>query len=230
MPTVLVVDDDPRLRHLVEILLRGNGFRVEAADDGDVLVSTVRRVQPDLVLLDLKMERLGGLEALRALRAAEDEVPVIILSAAGEESLVLQAFEAGADDYITKPFLVRVLLARIGAVLKRARRAAPAAAGAGAVLTLDPLTHSARVGGRAVSLSPKEYQLLRILVRGAGHVFTASELLEQVWGSEYAGQDEIVRANIYRLRQKLEPEPGEPRYILGRRGVGYYVLGAENSD
>jgi two-component system response regulator VicR len=222
MPTVLVLDDDPRLRHLVEVVLRGDGYRVESIDDGDAVVSTMRRVQPDLVLLDLKMERVGGIAALRALRVQNDDVGVIILSAAGEEALVLEAFAAGADDYITKPFLVRVLLARLRAVLKRAKRSATSD-GASGPIGLDPQTHHANLAGRSVALSPKEYDLLRTLVRGQGRVFTSDELLAAVWGAEYVGQDEIVRANIYRLRQKLEPEPSEPRYILGRRGVGYYV-------
>src|SRR4051794_16512074 len=120
--TVLVVDDDPRLRHLVEVVLRGDGFRVESVDDGDAVLGAVRRLEPDLVLLDLKMARVGGIEALRGLRAADQQVGVIILSAAGDEALVLEAFEAGADDYITKPFLVRVLSARVRAVIKRAAR------------------------------------------------------------------------------------------------------------
>jgi DNA-binding response OmpR family regulator len=185
-------------------------------------LSSVKRVQPDLVLLDLKMERVGGIDALRALRVHNEEVAVVVLSAAGEESLVLEAFEAGADDYITKPFLVRVLLARLRAVLKRATRSAKEDRASGP-FRLDPQTHHANLDGRSVALSPKEYELLRALVRGEGRVFTADELLALVWGAEYVGQDEIVRANIYRLRQKLEPEPSEPRYILGRRGVGYYV-------
>src|SRR3954454_16982837 len=215
MPTVLVVDDDPRLRHLVEVVLRGDGYQVQSIDDGDAVVSTVRRVQPDLVLLDLKMERVGGIAALRALRAQNEDVGVIILSAAGEEALVLEAFAAGADDYITKPFLVRVLLARLRAVLKRAARPGNGNGAPGGPFALDPQSHHVTLGGRTVALSPKEYELLRALVRGAGRVFTADELLAQVWAAEYVGQAEIVRANIYRLRQKLEPEPSEPRYILG---------------
>jgi len=222
MPKVLVVDDDPRLRHLVEVVLRGDGYHVESIDDGDAVVSSVRRLRPDLVLLDLKMERVGGIAALRALREHNEEVGVVVLSAAGEEALVLEAFDAGADDYITKPFLVRVLLARLRAVLKRAGRS-PKDESASGPFRLEPQTHHAYLDGRGVALSPKEYELLRTLVRGEGRVFTADELLTEVWGPEYAGQVEIVRANIYRLRQKLEPEPSEPRYIMGRRGVGYYI-------
>jgi DNA-binding response OmpR family regulator len=226
--TVLVVDDDQRLRHLVEVVLRNNGFQVEFAEDGDALLPMVRRHRPDVVLLDLKMARMSGIEALRGLRSAGEELAVIILSAAGEEALILAAFEAGADDYVTKPFVIRVLLARLRAVLKRSVRAAPDADGGTTAhaVTLEPRTHHASVEGRRVPLSPKEYELLRTLIRGSGHIFTSDELLARVWGEAYVGQDEIVRANIYRLRQKLEPRPGKPRYIIGRRGVGYFLAPA----
>src|SRR3979490_2472505 len=120
--TVLVVDDDQRLRHLVEVVLQNNGFQVEFADDGDVLLPMVRRHRPGVVLLDLKMARMSGIEALQGLRAAGEDLAVIILSAAGEEALILAAFEAGADDYVTKPFMIRVLLARLRAVLRRSKR------------------------------------------------------------------------------------------------------------
>ena len=224
--TVLVVDDDQRLRHLVEVILKSNGFKVEFAEDGDALLPMVRHHRPDLVLLDVNMVRRSGLEALRELRSAGEEVGVVMLSAAGEEALVLAAFEAGADDYITKPFLVRVLLARVRAILRRSLRPGDVetAVEASGVM-VDPLTHYATVEGRRVALSPREYELLRTLIRGSGRVFTSDELLERVWGPAYVGQDEIVRANIYRLRQKLEPQPSAPRYILGRRGVGYYLTG-----
>ena len=226
--TVLVVDDDQRLRHLVEVVLQNNGFKVEFADDGDALLPMVRRHRPDVVLLDLKMARMSGIEALQGLRSAGEDLGVIILSAAGEEALILAAFEAGADDYVTKPFMIRVLLARLRAVLKRSVRA-PADADSETEangVTLEPRTHHASVEGRRVALSPKEYELLRTLIRGSGQVFTSDELLARVWGEAYVGQDEIVRANIYRLRQKLEPRPSEPRYIIGRRGVGYYLARA----
>lgn len=222
--TVLVVDDDARLRHLVDVILSGAGFHVVTAEDGDGIVDLVRMHRVDLVCLDLKMPRVDGIAALRALRAAGEEVGVIILTAAGDEQLVVTAFEAGADDYVTKPFLSRVLLARLRAVLRRARqdrrRVLEAERIAG--IELDPLTHHVSVEGRRVALSPTEYELLRTLMQGAGQVFTSDELLRRVWGPEYVGQDEIVRANIYRLRRKLEPAPSSPRYIRGRRGVGYH--------
>jgi len=223
--SVLVVDDDPRLRHLVQIILDGDGFQCSWADDGDRVLGMVRREQPDLVLLDLKMRHVSGIEALRRLRRAGENVPVIILTAVGEEKLILDAFEAGADDYVTKPFQAKVLLARIRAVLRRARGEAPPEPLSGervGDVALDPVTHRALVGDRQVALSPTEYGLMRTLMQGVGRVFTPAELLDRVWGPAYAGQDEIVRSNIYRLRHKLEPSPSEPTYIRGRRGVGYY--------
>jgi DNA-binding response OmpR family regulator len=223
--SVLVVDDDPRLRHLVELILTTDGFTCVMADDGDQVLAAVREHRPDLVLLDLKMRRVSGVDALQRLRRAGEDVPVIILTAVGEESLILRAYEAGADDYVTKPFLAKVLLARIRAVLRRTRLDQEPVARSGervGDVMLDPVTQHASINGRRVALSPTEYGLLRTLMQGVGRVFTPAELLRRVWGPAYAGQDEIVRSNIYRLRHKVEPSPSQPRYIRGRRGVGYY--------
>jgi DNA-binding response OmpR family regulator len=216
--TVLVVDDDRRLRHLVQVILEGDGFVVYGEEDGERLLAKVRQLRPDLVLLDLAMAHVSGLDALRTLRSAGEDVPVVMLSASTEPALMVAAFEAGADDYVTKPFIPRVLAARLRAVVRRApaTSAAPVAP-----LALDPNLHEAVLDGRRVSLSPTEYALLRTLMRGRGRTFSTDELLRSVWGDGYVGQDEIVRANIYRLRQKLEPAPREPRYIVGRRGLGY---------
>jgi DNA-binding response OmpR family regulator len=220
------VDDDPRLRQLVGTILRRAGFGVLEAEDGDAVADLVRDRQPDLVVLDLRMQRVSGLEALRALRAEGQHMGVIILTAADEEELLVTAFEAGADDYVTKPFSPRALLARVKALLRRARGDGTHNKQTGGErvggVSLDPLTHYAWIGGRSVALTPTEYQLLQTLMRGVGHVYTAADLLVRVWGPSYVGQDEIVRANIYRLRRKLEPIPREPRYIRSRPGVGYY--------
>jgi two-component system, OmpR family, response regulator MtrA len=219
-PRVLVIDDDRRLRHLVQVILEGDGFVVHQDDDGARLLPMVRQVQPDVVLLDLAMSHVSGMQALSALRAAGEEVPVVMLSATFEQDAMVSALNAGADDYITKPFLPRVLAARLRAVVRRARMRGGKIEGAGD-LTLDPETLEAALDGRRIGLSPTEFELLRTLVRGRGRTFATDELLRLVWGEGYVGSDEIVRANIYRLRQKLEPRPHEPRYILGRRGVGY---------
>jgi two-component system, OmpR family, response regulator RegX3 len=228
-PTILVVDDDPRMQLLVQAVLRREGFGVLTASDGDVVLGLVKRHQPDALVLDLKMPTVSGLEALRAVRSAGEDVPIVVLTGLADEDWVLDAFEAGADDYVIKPFPPRILLARLRAVLRRREMSnsedgEPGGDEAGEV-ALDPRTHDARVHGKAVRLTPTEYQLLRTLMRGAGRVFTTAELLARVWGPTYVGQDDIIRANIYRLRHKLEPEPGRPRYILGRRGVGYFFAG-----
>jgi DNA-binding response OmpR family regulator len=214
---------------MVDVVLRTAGFEVLDADDGDVVVRLVQAQQPRVVLLDLRMARVSGMDALRALRAAGHDVPVIVLTGVLDEERVLDAFEAGADDYITKPFAPRVLLARVRAVLRRAHAdtipMAPDDIGQVGKVTLDERSRSACLGDKHVPLSPTEYHLLRTLMRSAGQVFTTAELLAQVWGPAYAGQDEIVRANVYRLRLKLEPIPSEPRYIRGRRGLGYFFTG-----
>jgi DNA-binding response OmpR family regulator len=228
-PTILVVEDDPRMQLLVQAVLRTEGFGVITASDGDIVLGLVKRHRPDALVLDLKMPRVSGLEALRAIRSAGEDVPVIILTGVSDEGWVLDAFEAGADDYVIKPFPPRILLARLRAVLRRRELApddnAALAEDSGGEVALDPRTHDARVHGRVVRLTPTEYQLLRTLIRGAGRVFTPAELLARVWGPTYVGQDDIVRANIYRLRHKLEPEPRRPRYIQGRRGAGYFFSG-----
>jgi len=228
-PTILVVEDDPRMQLLVQAVLRTEGFGVLTASDGDVVLGLVKRHQPDALVLDLKMPRVSGLEALRAVRSAGEALPVIVLTGVSDEDWVLDAFEAGADDYVTKPFPPRILLARLRAVLRRRELSTvedgELAGDEAGEVSLDPRTHDARVRGQTVRLTPTEYQLLRTLMRGAGRVFTADELLARVWGPTYVGQDDIIRANIYRLRHKLEPEPRRPRYIQGRRGVGYFFAG-----
>jgi DNA-binding response OmpR family regulator len=222
--TILVVDDDPSIQRLLEQILRTHDFDVVLADDGARVLNLVQTRRPVAIVLDLKMPNVSGLEALRAVRAAGEDVPIIVLTGVLEEDWVLDAFDAGADDYVTKPFRPRVLVARLQALLRRRQPAAVEGMSDERVgeVALDARTHTARIGDRAVSLSPTEYELLRVLMRGAGRVFTPDDLLVRVWGKAYLGQDEIIRANIYRLRHKLEPVPNEPRYILGRRGVGYF--------
>jgi DNA-binding response OmpR family regulator len=219
VPLVLVVDDDPRIRHLLEGVLRTHAFNVITAEDGEGVLDLVRAHRPDAMILDLRMPRVPGMEVLRAMGSAAIDLPVLVLTGTGDEEHVLAAFEAGADDYVTKPFQPRVLVARLLAILRRGHSNTGDCVGA---VALDPRTHTACIGEQQVSLSPTEYSLLQVLMRGAGRVFTSEDLLERVWGPAYAGQDEIVRANIYRLRHKLEPTPNRPRYILGRRGVGYF--------
>jgi DNA-binding response OmpR family regulator len=214
------------MQRLVEQILRTEGFAVLCAADGDAVLPTVRAHQPDVLVLDLKMPRVSGLDALRSLRSAREGVPVVMLTGMCDEEWVLNAFEAGADDYLTKPFSPRVLVARVRAVLRRTQslllETMIVTTEAPGEIALDPRTREVRLAGKQIALTPTEYSLLEALVAGAGRVFTTDELLARVWGPAYVGQDDIVRANIYRLRHKLEPCPKDPRYIQGRRGVGYY--------
>jgi DNA-binding response OmpR family regulator len=183
-------------------------------------------------VLDLRMPRVSGVDVLRTLRSAGEGVPVVVLTGVSDERWVLSAFEAGADDYVTKPFPPRVLVARVRAVIRRAQPGWPDQDGGvldGGEIALDASSRHALVGGQTVPLSPIEFLLLRTLMRAGGRVLTAADLLARVWGPHYLGDDDLVRANIYRLRLKLEPVPSAPRYVRGRRGVGYYFTGRGQS-
>ncbi len=223
--TVLVVDDDARMRRFVGETLQLEGYGVEFAADGEEVERIVAERRPDLVVLDVVMPGISGMEALRRLRAMRRTLPVIMLTARDDEDDKVQALQDGADDYLVKPFSARELVARVQAVLRRSRGASDdhelQTVQAGP-LTLFPGSRTAHVGERRVDLTRTEYALLLTLVRGAGRVFTPADLLTRVWGSEYRDQGEILRTNIYRLRQKLEPDPRHPRHLRTRNGVGYY--------
>ncbi|HEY3060900.1 MAG TPA: response regulator transcription factor [Chloroflexota bacterium] len=225
--TILVVDDEPGLREFVGVTLKLAGYRPILASDGAQVAELVIRDQPHLVLMDYSMPSMSGLEALQQLRALGSEVPVIMLTARDEHDDKLAAFNAGADDYLTKPFNARELVARVAAVLRRTRTegggADPGQVLAVGELTLVPGNHSVSVGGREVILTRTEYALLLTLARAVGRVFTPAELLSRVWGPEYRDQAEILRTNMYRLRRKVEADPSAPRHIRTRPGVGYYL-------
>ena len=223
---LLVVDDDPGLREFVGVTLRLEGYRIVFAADAEELPQRIQDEQPELVIMDLVMPGRSGLEALKELRAEGCDLPVIMLTARDEDEDKLAAFQAGADDYLVKPFNARELVARVAAVLRRARPATDAESGGAIVvgpLRLVPGRHTARMADRDISLTRTEYALLLALARAAGRVFTPAELLTRVWGAEYRDQTEILRTNIYRLRQKLEADPRQPRYLRTRQGVGYYL-------
>jgi two-component system KDP operon response regulator KdpE len=225
--TLLIVDDEPSLREFVGVTLGDSGYDVLFAADGEGVFDLVNRQQPHLVIMDIIMPGLSGLEVLRRLRSDGSQVPVIMLTGRGFDDDKLAAFEAGADDYLTKPFSSRELVARVAAVLRRARLASTDSEEADSslhvgALTLIPGKHSATIQDREVSLTRTEYSLLLTLARHAGRVFTPAELLTRVWGPEYRDQAEILRTNMYRLRQKLEEDPRQPRFVCTRPGVGYY--------
>ena len=220
-PRILVVDDEPQLTRVLRRSLTTKGYDVRVAGDGDFALQTFRDWPPALVITDLAMPNLGGLELCRRLRAIS-EVPIIVLSVRGEEKTKVEALDAGADDYITKPFGMDELLARIRAALRRK----PATDSNAQILEagdfrIDLDAHTATQAGKELRLTPKEFDLLVHLMRNAGKVLTHRALLGAVWGGEYTEQNEYLRVFIGQLRKKIEPNPSEPRYILTEPWIGY---------
>jgi DNA-binding response OmpR family regulator len=221
---ILVVDDDALLRRSLAYNLERAGYRPSTAANAEDALALARRDPPDLVLLDIGLPSMDGLEAVRHLRG-QTGVPVIFVTARRRELDEVLGLELGADDYVTKPFDLDVLLARIKAVLRRSQLAATTAAGPALVtagdLTVDPAAHTVSVGGRPVDLTPREFGLLHVLALEAGRVVPADDLLARVWGAEYQGEPQVVYVHIRWLREKLEEDPHHPRRIVTVRGVGY---------
>jgi len=224
---ILIVDDDALLRRSLAFNLEKAGYRVSAAATAEEALAQVRLDPPDLVLLDIGLPEMDGLDALRHLRQ-RIAVPVIFLTARRRELDQVLGLELGADDYVTKPFDVAVLVARIRAVLRRAAPLpAPAQEPAPLVvgdLEIDPAAHTVTVGGRPVELAPREFDLLHALALEAGRVISVDDLLARVWGAEYAGEPQAVYVHIRWLREKLEDDPGHPQRIVTVRRVGYKLI------
>jgi DNA-binding response OmpR family regulator len=225
---ILIVDDDALLRRSLAFNLEKAGYRASTAATAEDALSRINLDPPDLVLMDIGLPGMDGLDALRSLRQQMMGVPVIFLTARRRELDQVLGLELGADDYVAKPFDVDVLLARIKAVLRRttsvppqARELTPLPVGD---LTIDPAAHTVTVGGRAVDLPPREFDLLHALAQRAGHVVSVDDLLAHVWGAEYAGEPQVVYVHIRWLREKLEEDPHHPRRILTVRGVGYKLV------
>jgi len=220
---ILVVDDEPRMIRFIRLNLEHDGFDVSEAATGAAALTQLRDSLPDLMLLDVMMPELDGFETLRLVREISS-VPVIMLTAKGDEEDRVRGLELGADDYITKPFSPRELVSRVRAVLRRTE-AAPAAPHepihVDDRLKIDFDRRQVWVEGRLVRLRPTEYRLLYHLVQNAGWVVPHDQLLAKVWGYEYRDETHYLRLYINYLRQKLEPDPAHPRYILTERGVGY---------
>jgi DNA-binding response OmpR family regulator len=220
---VLVIEDVPNVSEVVARYLAREGYQVETVADGAVGLARALDDPPDLVVLDLMLPSLTGLEVCRRLRAVAP-VPVIILTALGDEADRIAGLELGADDYVAKPFSPRELTARVRAVLRRA--AAPLAVGSGppvlraGALQVDTVAHEARLDGEFVSLTAKEFDLLAHLMRHPRRAFRREQLLREVWGFEY-GDTSTVTVHVRRLREKIEPDPAAPRYVLTVWGVGY---------
>ena len=219
--TILVVDDKASVRTVVRDYLTEEGFRVVTAENGRMALYVARHEKPDLILLDIMMPEMSGHDFLRAYRQ-ERNTPVILLTARLEESDKVLGLELGADDYVTKPFGIRELVARIRAVLRRAggEAAQPAQLRAGD-LRLDLEAHTLQVGDRPVRLTPSEFELLAALMAAPGRAFSRPELLERLQGIAIEGVEHTVNTHIHNLRGKIEPDPSHPRYIEAVFGVGY---------
>lgn len=220
---ILVVDDEPEIRRALRANLAGHGFEVTAVATGEEALAEASRTRPDLVLLDLGLPDLGGLEVCVRLREDQIEAPIIILSVQEEEEQKVRALDEGADDYLTKPFGMNELLARIRAAL---RRAGGSSRSGQALLTIGDLEvnlerRQVRVRGAPVHLTPKEYDMLRYLAANAGKLITHRMLLRAVWGAEYEDARQYLHVFVAQLRRKLEEDPAHPRYVLTEPGVGY---------
>jgi two-component system alkaline phosphatase synthesis response regulator PhoP len=220
--TVLVVDDEPRIVQLVRDYLVHGGFAVLTASDGPSALRMARTGRPDLVILDLGLPGLDGLDVARSLRR-EGEMPIIMLTARTEESDKLVGLELGADDYLTKPFSPKELVARVRAVLRRAegRRSPSAVVRVGPDVELDVARMEARFGGRRVDLTRSEFDIVIAMARQPGRVFTRAQLLDAVRGVAFESYERAIDAHIKNIRKKVEPDPHSPRYVLTVFGVGY---------
>jgi DNA-binding response OmpR family regulator len=222
MKKVLVVDDEPTLVATLRYNLEREGYQVVTAADGDSGVSLARSDRPDLVILDLMLPMIDGFEVCRLLRR-EMAVPILMLTAKGDEVDKVVGLELGADDYVTKPFSMRELLARVRALLRRAETAPAVDSDLLTVgdLQVDLRRREASRAGRALPLKPKEYELLLFFLRNRGRAFTRDQLLNQIWGYDFAGDTRTVDVHVRWLRQKIEEEPAKPTRLITIRGVGY---------
>lgn len=218
-PRILVVDDDPALAEMIGIVLRADGFDPSFCGDGAAALDAFHETSPDLVLLDLMLPGLDGIEVCRALRA-ESGVPIIMLTAKSDTTDVVRGLESGADDYVVKPFNPKELVARIRTRLRPAPEAASDTLTVGD-LTVDVAAHEVRRGDDVINLTPLEFELLLALASKPQQVFTREMLLEQVWGYHYKADTRLVNVHVQRLRAKVEHDPDNPRIVSTVRGVGY---------
>lgn len=224
--TILVVDDEPRYVQLVEVNLRTEGYDVRSAFNGQQALEEVARDQPDLILLDVMMPVMDGFSACERIREFSS-VPIIILTAKGEERDRVRGLDAGADDYIVKPFSAQEMLARVRAVLRRAERSIDDSFHQPIFkhknLEIELARALVTVDGKEVSLTATEYRLLQTFAADQGQVISAEDLLTKVWGPEYQEDKEILWVCLSRLRQKIEPDPKNPTHIVTRQGIGYFM-------
>ncbi|HBN07282.1 MAG TPA: DNA-binding response regulator [Cyanobacteria bacterium UBA8530] len=222
---ILLVDDEEMIVESIEYALLQEGYEVAKARDGQEALQQVQLSKPNLIVLDLMLPKLSGLEVCRLLRREQNDIPIIMLTAKGEEIDRVIGLEVGADDYLIKPFSLRELVARIKALLRRSK---PTEADTKQVkvyqhgdLLLNLSEHRVSVGEREVELSPKEFKILAMLIAAPGRVFSREELLEQVWGLDFYGDTKTVDVHIRWLREKIEEDPSNPKYVQTVRGFGY---------
>ena len=226
--TVLIVEDEKNIVDILRFNLQREGYQTLEAYDGESGLALAVSANPDLILLDVMLPKMNGFDVCKSLRGQGSSVPVIILTAREEESDKVLGLEIGADDYITKPFSMRELIARVGANIRRTAMAAPASAAAAAMpvagdLSINTDSHQVFRGGKAIDLTQREYELLTFLASHPNKVYSRIALMEQVWNYGYVGDDvRTVDVTVRRLREKIEADPANPVYILTRRGAGYY--------
>jgi two-component system KDP operon response regulator KdpE len=224
-PRILVVDDEPPIRRLLRTSLTSQGFTVLEASTGEQAIQATAMERPDVMVLDLALPDVDGVEVTRRVREWS-KVPIIVLSARGMEQDKIAALDAGADDYLTKPFGMGELLARIRVALRHLGPPSGDAVYAAGDLTVDLARRLVTIGGQDLSLTPIEYDVLKVLVSHAGKVLTHKQLLKEVWGPAYEQEVHLLRVNISNLRRKLEPDPARPQYIVTEPGVGYRMRAA----
>jgi two-component system, OmpR family, KDP operon response regulator KdpE len=217
---ILVCDDEPQILRALRVILRDAGFEVVTATSAEEALDTSAVHPPDAAIVDLVLPDRDGVEVTRLIREWS-EMPILVLSAVGEEAEKIRALNAGADDYVTKPFRPGELVARVNAVLRRAAGEREEPTVVADELELDLAAHSVALAGRPIHLTPTEFELLRTLVRNRGRLLTHSTLLREVWGPAHEDDTPLLRAHVANLRRKIEPEPSSPRYVTTDPGIGY---------
>jgi two-component system KDP operon response regulator KdpE len=217
---VLVVDDEPQIRRALAINLRARGYEVELAEDGRIALDVAARTHPDVVVLDLGLPELDGVEVIKGLRGWS-RIPIIVLSVRDAEGDKVAALDAGADDYVTKPFGMDELLARLRAALRRAAPAEEDASVETPDFVIDLAAKRVTRDGAEVRLTPTEWHLVEVLVRNRGRLVTQRQLLQEVWGPEYGEETNYLRVYMAQLRRKLEVQPSHPRHLITEPGMGY---------
>jgi DNA-binding response OmpR family regulator len=225
-PCILIADDEPAIRKFIRANLEARGYETILAGDGNEAIAALEKEMPDLMILDIVMPKMNGFEVCRRVREWS-QIPIIILSARGSEMDKVKCLEMGADDYITKPFGVDELVARVKAVIRRvqaSRETTDMPCYNYGDLSVDFAKHLVTLGGENVKLTATEYRMLSYLAMNAGRVITGDQLLNHIWGEEYSGSDHLLQVNIGRLRQKLGDNAREPKYIQTRAGIGYMMV------